>query len=256
MKIRNMKFSVLPFLLLVSVSSALDKPASFLRTAETYDEDRNLLLSWLPGFGRQCRKRLRTCEAATGGNDLPLEVWLEALGEKGSDGNVQMDEIRDIVAEIGAVDFSPLFSSEAQRKTDDPDIDSMRKGRTELKGLKLSADNIAETMEVVTKAASDISSAITVFGIELEVIVDAILFLVGLFTAASAGPLPLAIYLFQAIIDYLSGLSADIVSIAMSPRSNANTECMPELLPCNLNKLLSKVVPVMVGTSMLAASES
>jgi hypothetical protein len=95
-------------------------------------ESRDLLL--FGGEGRCEQRRLSRCESVTGGKDLPLQECS------------LLDALRDVVAQTGDIDFSPLVTLSENNEGDSviqPSVESIRGVLDEIQTMSLLEDNIS-----------------------------------------------------------------------------------------------------------------
>jgi hypothetical protein len=236
--------------MILSVTTALNKPESLVRHAQA-DGTRDLLFF---NANARCERMLSSCESATGGAALPIQQWIDSLEQLDS---ALVDDIEDMISQSDQADFSSLvagFGNISEWAWIQQIIELIRGILAQTRSIDLSGDDLAGALVSLAVAVNGISTVLELAGgVDLDLIIFILNSLVQLIVVLPQGPVPVVTYLVQTIIAFITRLSTNVVSLALS--SNTDTECMDALMLCDYNNMMLTVVPDLIAEVALPVGE-
>jgi hypothetical protein len=245
------KMKTVAFLLtsmIMSVTTALDKPESMVRHAQA-DGTRDLLFS---NANARCERKLSSCESATGGAALPIQEWTGSLAELDSD---LVNDLEDMISQSARVDFSSLVASFGEMSGWARILKIIQLVRgilAQSRSIDRAGDDTTSALASLAEAVDGVSNVLEqAGGVDIDLIVFILTSLVGFIIVLPQGPIPIVIFLIQTIIAFITRLSTNLVSLTLSPKTDP--ECMEALMLCDYNNMMLTVVPDLIDEAALAS---
>jgi hypothetical protein len=256
--------------MILSVATALDKPASLIRHPQA-DETRDLGLfntafDFLFNADARCQDLLSSSgcdESARLSTKQALADSTEQLVNSLEVDSVVGKELLDIISQSSRADFSPL--AEGLRKVTGwgKRFKAMRLRRAVVSkagSIDLDADvvDIADAVAQLLVAVEDLADVLgqvrQVAGIPtIDLIIFILTSVLGLIVAVPLGPLAIAVFAIRTVIAFLLLFAENATSLILSFRSS-DKECMQSLMMCDFNNMVVAIVPELVDEAVLKLS--
>jgi hypothetical protein len=246
-----MKLPYCPFLVfsleLVSLSWALDKPESYIRSPKSNNRE---LLPW---DQNRCASQLAICDAAASLTELPYNDWMKRLDQLDGGDNGLYKEIENLVQALSLVDFSNLKASVETGAfavaTTILDLQSslqdLSNAKAELETSDATADQLDGILGPIKFVVNFVQST---FGINLSP-VSKILEVVSLIMAAiPQGPVAVLQVTISGVVTYLLPLVIDLLGQTIGVASI----CASAIWDCRFAQLALTVVPTLIGAAFIA----
>jgi hypothetical protein len=246
---------------LISLSSAVDRPESYIRRYETFENRELQALD-----SQECYSQLSLCQSIIGPTELPYSQWADMLSRMDAANVTLAVDLRRFVDSLAVTnfsDFGSLFvgagkesSSLALREL----ILNVKNMSTALQEDEIKEDGINWFVDFIIKKINTIGF---IFHHDFSPITNIISIVAFLFTFAVAlvGAVPLGpVAIFGVVFVNLRKLieviskTIGIFSRDSALRTTEEAACASELVQCSVDKMVLNVMPTLVGGVFLAES--